>query len=51
MSAVCTLSLVIGGALILAGDDSGLDWIGANVVISLAVGVLNSWVLLVEILR
>jgi hypothetical protein len=43
--------LVIGGALIVAGYGSGLDWIGAGVVISLAVGVMNTWVLLVEILR
>lgn len=51
VSIVSTLSLVVGGALIVYGDNSGLDWIGTSVVISLAVGVLNSWVLLVEILR
>jgi modulator of FtsH protease len=50
-SFLSTLSLVIGGALIVSGDNSGLDWVGASVVISLAVGVMNSWVLLVEILR
>ncbi len=51
VSALATLSLAVGGALIVWGDNSGLDWVGSSVIISLAVGVMNTWVLLVEILR
>jgi hypothetical protein len=51
-SAASTVPLVVGGALIVSGyAGAGLDWIGAGIVISLAVGVMNTWVLLVEILR
>ncbi len=50
-SALATLPVVVGGALLATGHVSGLDWIGAGIVVSLAVGVMNAWVLLVEIMR
>lgn len=50
-SAFATLPVVVGGALLVGGHVSGLGWISAGVVVSLAVGVMNTWVLLVEILR
>jgi hypothetical protein len=50
-SGFATLPVVIGGTLLVSGHVSGLDWIGAGIVVSLAVGVMNTWVLLVEILR
>jgi hypothetical protein len=49
--AATSLPSVIGGALLLSGSGAGLYWIAAGVIVSLAAGVWNAWILLVEILR
>lgn len=50
-SACSTLPLVVGGALLVSGRAAGLDWIGVGILFALGAGVMNTWVLLVEILR
>jgi modulator of FtsH protease len=45
------LPLAIGGALMLAGADSGLYWIASGMLLSLVAGIYASWILLIEILR
>jgi modulator of FtsH protease len=42
---------LIGGISLLAGAGGGLAWVVAGVIGALVGGVLNAWVLLVEILR
>jgi hypothetical protein len=49
--ALGTVPLVIGGASVLAGAGGGLYWTAAGVLGAIAAGVLNAWILLVEILR
>jgi modulator of FtsH protease len=51
VSACSTLPLVVGGALLASGHATGLDWIGVGILFALGAGVMNTWVLLVEILR
>jgi hypothetical protein len=51
VSVAASLPFGIAGILIMLGADAGLYWAAAGVIISLAAGVFNSWVLLVEILR
>jgi hypothetical protein len=46
-----TLPVIIGGASLLAGGGGGLYWILGGMIGALVGGVLNAWVLLVEILR
>jgi hypothetical protein len=46
-----TLPLVIGGVSIIAGVGGGLYWTAAGMLAAIAAGILNAWVLLVEILR
>ena len=46
-----TLPIVVGGALMLAQAANAATWVAVGVVISLAVSVMNAWVLLVEIMR
>jgi hypothetical protein len=46
-----SLPLIVGGALLVAGMNSGFDWIAFGVIGSLVTGIFTSWVLLVEILR
>lgn len=41
----------IAGILLLRGSPAGLYWLAPGTVFSLAAGVANAWVLLVEILR
>jgi hypothetical protein len=43
--------IVIGGVLLAFGNANGLYWIAPGVLVAIAVSVLNTWVLLVEILR
>jgi hypothetical protein len=43
--------LLVGGTALAAGSFGGLYWLGAAVVVGLAAGVFNAWVLLVEINR
>jgi hypothetical protein len=42
---------LIGGALLIAGVDSGTYWIAAGILAVFIASVTNTWVLLVEILR
>jgi len=51
MSLVSGPPVVIGGALIALGMPNGMYWAGVGVLLSLAMAVANTWVLLVEILR
>ncbi|MGH9078711.1 MAG: hypothetical protein ACRDYE_01295 [Acidimicrobiales bacterium] len=46
-----TLCLVLAGATMLAQSGGGLYWTVPSVVIAVAIGIANAWVLLVEILR
>jgi hypothetical protein len=46
-----TLPFVIGAASILAETGGGLYWTAGGIVLAIVAGVLNAWVLLVEILR
>jgi modulator of FtsH protease len=45
------IPFVVAGGLLLAGRDSALYWIVPGTVASFGAGVLNAWVLLVEIQR
>jgi hypothetical protein len=49
--AVSALPYVIGGILLLLGDDAGLYWVAAAIIFSVVKAVLDAWVLLVEIQR
>jgi hypothetical protein len=50
--ALCSgVPVLIGGCYLLSGASSGLYWVAAGVLVTLAVTVWNAWVLLVEILR
>lgn len=46
-----TLPFCVCGVLLLLGIPSGLYWLAPGCIFSLASGVANAWVLLVEILR
>jgi hypothetical protein len=46
-----TLPLMVGGASLIAQGGGGLYWILAGIVLALGGGVINAWVLLIEILR
>jgi hypothetical protein len=46
-----TLCLVLAGATLLAQSGGGLYWLVPSAVIAVGVGIVNAWVLLVEILR
>jgi hypothetical protein len=48
---VATVPFVIGGVSVLVSFGGGLYWMQAGVVLSLLVGLVNGWVLLIEILR
>jgi len=43
--------VLIGGVYLLGGASSGLYWVAAGIMLTLAATVWNAWVLLVEILR
>ncbi len=45
------IPMLIGGVLLMLGNPDGMYWISAGIAISFVVGVVNAWVLLVEILR
>jgi modulator of FtsH protease len=45
------LAMTIGGASVLATSGGGLYWVFAGSVLALCAGVLNAWVLLIEIRR
>jgi hypothetical protein len=42
---------VVGGILMIAGRSGGLWWQAAGTALCITVGILDAWVLLVEILR
>jgi hypothetical protein len=44
-------SLVLAGATLLARGGGGLYWLVPSVLAAIAFGLINAWVLLVEILR
>ena len=46
-----TVPLIVGGASILADAGGGLYWTVAGMILAIAAGVANAWVLMVEILR
>jgi hypothetical protein len=43
--------IVIGGALLAAGNPNGLYWVAPGVLAAIVVSAVNTWVLLIEILR
>ena len=45
------VALVIGAALIAAGQGAGLGWIAVGILLSFMSSVVNAWVVLVEIRR
>jgi hypothetical protein len=47
---LATIPPVVGAAILLTGGN-GYPWLAIGVLFSLVYGILNSWVLLVEILR
>jgi len=49
--AFATVPFLIGGISVLAGGGGGLYWTAAGIICTIAAGVSNAWVLLVEILR
>jgi hypothetical protein len=51
LSQINTLPFVFAGVAITLGWESGFYWLAAGVLLALAGGMLNTWVLLVEILR
>jgi hypothetical protein len=50
-SQLATLPVIVAGASLVAGSGGGLLWLVPAVVLLLGVGVMNAWVLLIEILR
>jgi len=46
-----TLPAVVGGVLLFARSGYALDFVMASTVVSLAAGIFDAWILLVEILR
>lgn len=46
-----TLSLTVAGITLAAGAGGGLYWLAPGVLLAFAIGIVNAWVALVEILR
>jgi hypothetical protein len=46
-----TVPFVVGGISLIAESGGGLYWIAAGILLGIAGGVANAWVLLVEIRR
>ncbi len=51
LRAMATLPVLIGGVSLLVQSGGGFYWIAAGVLLGILAGVMNAWVLLVEILR
>ncbi len=51
LTQLATLPFAVAGLSLAAQGGGGLYWMAGGIAIALAVGVLNGWVLLVEILR
>lgn len=48
---ITALPPLIGGSLLIAGNDGGVYWIGVGIIIAFLTVLQGGWVLLVEILR
>jgi hypothetical protein len=48
---LATLPVLVAGVSLLAGHGGGLYWLVPAIVLLLAVGAMNAWVMLIEILR
>jgi hypothetical protein len=48
---LANVPFLVGGILLLRGSTAGLYWLAPGFLFSLVAGVVNAWVLLVEILR
>lgn len=46
-----TVPYLVGSILLIAGSDAAMYWVFAGMVGAIIAGVLNAWILLVEILR
>ncbi|HEX4446063.1 MAG TPA: hypothetical protein VH044_04980 [Polyangiaceae bacterium] len=46
-----SVPFIVAGALLVSGSDRGIYWVVPGMLASFGAGVLNAWVLLVEILR
>ena len=42
---------LVGGYLLVVGNDSGLYWVAIGIILSFLATLQNGWVLLIEILR
>lgn len=51
LSSLVGVPLLVAGGLLSWGDLDGLYWAGAGLILSLVVGIIGAWVLLVEINR
>jgi hypothetical protein len=51
VTAATTFPFIIGGFMLILGFSDGLYWAGIGLLISLAAGVWNAWILLIEIMR
>jgi hypothetical protein len=50
-SQLATLPVIVAGASLVSQRGGGLYWLVPGIVLLLGVGVINAWVLLIEILR
>jgi hypothetical protein len=50
-SQLATLPVIVAGASLVARSGGGLYWLVPAIVLLLGVGVMNAWILLIEILR
>jgi hypothetical protein len=50
-SQLATLPVIVAGASLVARSGGGLFWLVPAIVLLLGVGVMNAWILLIEILR
>jgi modulator of FtsH protease len=48
---LATVPMLLASVFVFCGVDYALNWLAAGVILSLVVGLLNAWVLLVEIVR
>ena len=51
VAAAVAAPMVVAGASLVAGRGGGLYWLVASVVLAVAAGTANAWVLLVEVVR
>ncbi len=51
LSLVPSLAVIVSGVLLFSLQPSGLYWLAFGIIAALVAGILNAWVLLVEILR